>query len=220
MRSYSSAREAVLEPPSFGHRGRVAGGMPINARGPPTRARRSPASRCAAHRSGRASARPHRPSSRSQACSGCGIRPNTLRCALTMPAMLLSEPFGLAAGGGAAGSHRRSAARPGGSSSSRSQRRRRRPRSSPSPCLIGRSRTSPRAQRAVNGVSVSSTRTCTVLAHEAQAAVADQRARQQTRLAQDLEAVADAEHQSAGARRSATTRSMTGEKRAIAPQRR
>ena len=37
------------------------------------------------------------PSTRSQARSGCGIRPTTLRASLQIPAMLRTEPFGLAA---------------------------------------------------------------------------------------------------------------------------
>ncbi len=41
-------------------------------------------------------ARPRSPGSASLARSGCGIRPATLRCSLQMPAMLSSEPFGLA----------------------------------------------------------------------------------------------------------------------------
>src|SRR3989454_9043359 len=38
------------------------------------------------------------PSSASEQRSGCGIMPSTLPRALTMPAMLCSEPFGFAAG--------------------------------------------------------------------------------------------------------------------------
>ena len=51
------------------------------------------------------------------------------------------------------------------------------------------------------------------------ARVAHQRAGQQARLAQDLEAVADAHHQAAGVGKSPTA-CMMGAKRAIAPVRR
>ena len=75
-------------------------------------------------------------------------------------------------------------------------------------------------QPRVNGVSVSSTRTAPCRADEAQAAVADQRAGQQAGLAENLEAVADARAPGRRRARSATMLSMTGEKRAIAPERR
>jgi hypothetical protein len=56
-------------------------------------------------------------------------------------------------------------------------------------------------------------------ADELAVVVADQRAGQQVRLAEDLEAVADAEHRHA-ARAASTTSVITGAKREIAPQRR
>ena len=71
----------------------------------------------------------------------------------------------------------------------------------------------------MNGVSVCSTLHEHVLAQELHAAVAQHRARQQAGFEQDLEAVADAEHGTAG-RRKLLTASMTGENRAIAPVRR
>jgi hypothetical protein len=58
-----------------------------------------------------------------------------------------------------------------------------------------------------------------VLALELDAAVAKHRARQQARLEQHLETVADAEHRTAGAAKRFTS-CMIGEKRAIAPVRR
>ena len=71
----------------------------------------------------------------------------------------------------------------------------------------------------MNGVSERSTRKIDVVADEAQVLVAHQHAGQQPRLAQDLEAVADAEHQPAfgGMPRTA---SMIGARAAMAPQRR
>ena len=59
-----------------------------------------------------------------------------------------------------------------------------------------------------------------VAADELAVVVADQRAGQQVRLAEDLEAVADAEHRQAAAGRRRRPRSITGANRAIAPQRR
>ena len=56
-------------------------------------------------------------------------------------------------------------------------------------------------------------------ADEAEAGVPHENAGEQCRLAEDLEAVADAEHRHAGRGRSATAR-MTGERAAIAPERR
>ena len=53
-----------------------------------------------------------------------------------------------------------------------------------------------------------------------QVVVADQRAGQQVRLAEDLEAVADAEHRHARAGGLDDRGSITGANRAIAPQRR
>ena len=72
----------------------------------------------------------------------------------------------------------------------------------------------------VNGVSARSTRERHVAADELELPVRAQHAGQQARLAEDLEAVADPEHGPAARRRSARTASITGAKRAIAPQRR
>ena len=58
-----------------------------------------------------------------------------------------------------------------------------------------------------------------ILADEAEPAVAGQRARQQVRFAQDLEAVADPEHRQASPR-GGHKLGLTGANRAIAPQRR
>ena len=85
-------------------------------------------------------------------------------------------------------------------------------------CLTGIESVSPGSQRGVNGVS-------RVLDHvdlaadEPQDNVRQQRAGQQPRLAQDLEAVADPEHRAALAAKRDTA-SITGAKRAIAPARR
>src|SRR5579875_370217 len=40
----------------------------------------------------------HPPSKASTACSGCGIRPKTLKVSLATPAMACNEPLGLASG--------------------------------------------------------------------------------------------------------------------------
>ena len=85
-------------------------------------------------------------------------------------------------------------------------------------CAMG-IRSTARTARGVNGARASSTRTDTASAYELQVAVAHERAGQEARLAQDLEAVADAEHRPARARERAHV-SMIGEKRAMAPQRR
>ena len=57
-------------------------------------------------------------------------------------------------------------------------------------------------------------------ADETAVGVAHQHARQEARFAENLEAVADAEHQSAARRMVALTACMIGERAAIAPQRR
>jgi len=86
--------------------------------------------------------------------------------------------------------------------------------------LIGRVKRSPRRQLAVNGVAVVSTRAITRSQTKLSETVADEGAGQQTRLAQDLEAVADAGARGRRAARGATTAAMIGENFAIAPQRR
>ena len=78
----------------------------------------------------------------------------------------------------------------------------------------------PAAYDEVQGVRVFSIAQPLVAADELAVVVADQRAGQQVGLAEDLEAVADAEHRHPAARRAATTSVITGAKREIAPQRR
>ena len=79
--------------------------------------------------------------------------------------------------------------------------------------------TCPGSQRDVNGVSVRSTLRLHVAADEGERLVRAERARKQAGLGQDLEAVADPEHEPASPANRATA-AITGEKRAIAPQRR
>ena len=67
----------------------------------------------------------------------------------------------------------------------------------PSPCLTGIVSGCPRSQRDVNGVSVRSTVERDVAADERERRVRAQRAREQAGLGEDLEAVADAEHEPA-----------------------
>ena len=76
----------------------------------------------------------------------------------------------------------------------------------PSPCLTGIVSRWPDSQRAVNGVSVRSTRDLDVRQMNASDVVRPQHARQQPGLAEDLEAVADPEHEPARRRRTARRR--------------
>ena len=139
----SVSRWRVMHESSSRAAARDRAGRP--ARRPPTRTGRRPSAL---------------PSTGSQARSGCGIRPTTLRASLQMPAMLLSEPFGLAASVAVAARRRSSGRRRGRSlRASRSRRARR------SSCLR-RARSASaapgrRGARSVNGVSVCSTRTRT-----------------------------------------------------------
>ena len=124
------------------------------------------------------------PVSGSMACSGCGIRPNTLPSALQMPAMSRAEPLG-------APSAYLTTTRPARSSSSRVASS---ATKAPSPfltgtvssCAAGEARR-PGGPRVAHGQPH-------VGVDEPQARVPGQRAGQQVRLAEDLEAVADAEH--------------------------
>ena len=138
------------------------------------------------------------PSIGSQARSGCGIMPTTLRRSLQMPAMLRAAPFGFAALG-------RLAARGIDVAENHA------PiafelvehvvgREVVALAVVDRNAQDLAAcrQAPVNGVSVCSTRMLTCSQMELQAAVAQHRAGQQARFEQDLEAVADAEHRTAG----------------------
>ena len=80
----------------------------------------------------------------------------------------------------------------------------------PSPCLTGMRSRCPGSQRDVKGVSVRSTLQRDVAADEGERGVSDQHAREQARLAEDLEAVADAEHGPAVRRRTRSPPSMIG----------
>ena len=136
------------------------------------------------------------PSAASHARSGCGIRPTTLRASLQMPAMLLTEPFGI---GGVGDLARRVAVAEDDAAARFELRDRRRDRRS---SCLRRARseacsTWPRAARSVNGVSVCSVAHPDVLAVKLEIAIAQHRPRQQARLEQHLEAVADAEHRPA-----------------------
>ena len=138
---------------------------------------------------------PHRRWSRggsSAARSGCGIIPSTLRPSLVIP--------GDVAHARRSGCPRRSG-RPPARRAPAGPASRRPPRSGRRRAPPGRAAAGPGGTRAVNGVAVVSTRMCTRPAHEGEARVARQRAGQQPGLAEDLEAVADAEHRQAGARR-------------------
>ena len=113
------------------------------------------------------------------------------RC--TTPAMSATEPFGFSPARSAARSGRFASSSPSSSSSANQQ---------PSPCLTGIVSALPGAQREVNGVSARSTTQRDVAADERQRRVRAEHAREQARLAEDLEAVADAEHEAAlGAKR-------------------
>ena len=131
-----------------------------------------------------------RPVSGSTACSGCGIRPTTLPAALETPAMSRAEPFGFSpgrvaerdlAGGLELVEHRVGRVVAAGRVLDGDRER-----------LAGRALARPRRVGARH-------RHADLPAEEAQARVRQQRAGQQPRLAQDLEAVADAEHRAARA---------------------
>ena len=164
------------------------------------------------------SSRPSRlPRAGSQARSGCGIRPTTLRAALQMPAMLSSAPFGLA-------SARRLAVRIGVAKHDPAARlqfpqhvrrrvvvafavRDRHPEHLPW-----------RAQRRERRIGAIDPH-ADELAVKLQVAIAQHRAGQQPAFEQDLEAIAHAEDRPA-LRRELGDGVHDGEKRAMAPVRR
>ena len=78
----------------------------------------------------------------------------------------------------------------------------------------------PAGQREVNGVARAARPAGDVAADEAQRLVRPQHAGKEACLAEDLEAVADPEHEARRAAANSATDAITGEKRAIAPQRR
>ena len=153
------------------------------------------------------------PSSSSTACSGCGIRPSTLPASFVTPAI---------AADGAVHVARRSGTRSG-----RAPRARRRSSSSPyqlpSPCLIGITSSCPTSHVAGERARRALDRDRHVGADELLLPVQPQHAGQQARLAEDLEAVADAEHRAArggeGARRPPSP-ARTGRSRRSAGSRR
>ena len=157
------------------------------------------------------------PSAVSHARSGCGINPTTLRASLQMPAMLLSDPFGLDGVGdlaaGVAVSEHDAPAR-----FERADDVRLREvvafavRDRELQHLTAR-RT--RRERRVGLLGAHPD----VLAVKLQVAIAQHRARQQPGLEQHLKAVADPEDRPAPPAKSATA-VMIGENRAIAPVRR
>ncbi len=127
------------------------------------------------------------PSSGSTACSGCGMRPMTLRRSFTTPATSSTRAVRVAVRVAEHDLRRR--ARP--------RRAARRPRTSPFAVLDRDREHVARRAPAVNGVSALLDAHAHVGADEVERRVAPQDAGKQARLAQDLEAVADAEHRPA-----------------------
>ena len=151
------------------------------------------------------------------ASSGCGIRPSTVLVSLKMPAMLRAEPLGLCC---LVERAVRPAIAEGDAAFAFEPVQR---------LVIGeviavvmrdrhRDHLARLIARGEDGLAVLDAQ-IHVLAVEFERLVAQQRARQQPRLGQDLEAVADAEHGVPRAAAAFTSR-MTGECAAIAPQRR
>ena len=157
------------------------------------------------------------PNSGSTACSGCGIRPTTRAARVRRP----RRCRGTSRSGCRRGSGRRPGPRPRAGPAWRRPRRSRPRRSS-----AGRRSPRPAAYSLVQAVDGALDPQPLVAADELAVVVAHQRARQQVRLAQHLEAVADARARAGPARRrsggpaSRTISVMIGENRAIAPQRR
>ena len=199
MRAYSSAREPVLG----GQLGRDGGRRAaIRARAP----------RVGSRRVGRAAApepRLHRAEdleavlaarrAARRRARGAASGRRRCRAALQTPAMLPSEPFGFASGVDAPAAV---GVAEDDLAVALERRERRLVGDVAALAVLDRAARAPRRARQplVNGVSDVSTRTVTTSQTKLSDAVAHQRARQQARLAQDLEAVADAEHEPAGAR--------------------
>ena len=144
------------------------------------------------------------PSADSQARSGCGISPTMFRPALQMPAMLLTEPFGLASAvtSPAAVAYRNTTWRFASSAATHL-------RFGEVVAFAVRDRDAQhlpgRAERGERRVGLLDAQVH-VLAAELQPGVPQHRARQQAGLEQDLEAVADAEHRAALLRRTRARR--------------